>query len=158
MDGTSAAPAGAAAAPEGGPAAAPSWLGTLNELWKELPGLLNDRIELLSLELHRAGAALAKIVVLIVAAAILGVTAWLVLWAGLVMGLVGLGLHPAVALGVALLVNLAAAAWAVVRARSLLPLLRLPATRRHLMITPAPLRRPAEADEHPEPQRQPAAS
>jgi uncharacterized membrane protein YqjE len=112
------------------------WLHTLGLLWEELPGLVSDRVELLSLELHRAGLALMRIVVLMIAASILGVTAWLALWSAAVMALVAAGLPPALALGCALLVNVAAAAWAVARARRLLPLLRLPATRRHLMIHP----------------------
>jgi len=131
-----AAPADPSLAGAAGPP--PSLMGTLRDLWKELPGLLNDRVELLSLELQRAAAALVQVVVLIVAAAILGVTAWLVLWGAIVLALVAAGLHPTLALAAALLVNIAAAAWAVARARRLLPMLRLPATRRHLMIGPSP--------------------
>jgi len=141
--------------------AAPSLLDTVRELWQELPGLLNDRIELLSLELQRAGAALLQLLVLTVAAAILGVTAWLVLWGAIVMALVAAGVQAALALAAALLVNVAAAAWAVARARRLLPLLRLPVTHRHLLISPAPpTPRPGSAgapsDEHPD-LRRPAA-
>jgi uncharacterized membrane protein YqjE len=116
----------------------PSLMAVLRDLWKELPELLNDRVELLSLELQRAGAALVEVVVLIVAAAILGVTAWLVLWAAIVWALASAGLHLALALAVALMINVAAAYWAAMRARAALPKLRLPATRRHLMITPSP--------------------
>jgi len=136
-----------AAAPADPAAAAPppSLMAGLGELWTELPQLLNDRVELLSLELQRAGAALVQVVVLIIAAAILGVTAWLVLWGGVVWALVSAGLHLTLALAAALLVNVAAAFWAVARARRLLPKLRLPATRRHLMITPSPTpREPAD--------------
>jgi hypothetical protein len=105
-------------------------------LWRDLPGLLSDRVELLTLELQRAGRALAQIVALLVAAAILGVTAWLALWAGIAVGLVELGLHWALALGLVLLLNGAVAALALARLRLLLPLLRLPATRRHLTLSP----------------------
>lgn len=126
------------AAAAGEPTAKVPWQETLAALWGELPGLLNDRIELLSLELHRAGATLVQLIALIVAASILGVTAWLVLWGAVAMALVAAGLPTVLALGCALLLNLAAAAWAVARARRLLPLLRLPATRRHLMIHPSP--------------------
>jgi uncharacterized membrane protein YqjE len=124
-------------------------LGLLGQMWDEVPGLLNDRVELLSLELQRAGNALVQIVVMTLAAAILGLTAWLVLWAALVMALVTAGLAPVWALAIALLVNLAAAAWAVKRARSLLPLLRLPATRRHLMISPSPTPRAGSTEAPP---------
>jgi hypothetical protein len=112
-------------------------LQTLKGLWQELPGLVSDRVELLSLELHRAGLALAQIAALVVAAAILGVTAWLVLWGMVVALLVMAGLHWLAALGLALLANLLAAWWAVARVRKLLPALKLPATRRHLMISPS---------------------
>jgi len=60
----------------------PPLLSTLQEVWQELPGLISDRVELLSLELRRAGITLAQVVVLVLAAAILAVTAWLVLWGG----------------------------------------------------------------------------
>lgn len=131
-------PAASASAPSpaNDPAPAPL-LQTLQGLWRELPGLLNDRIELLSLELERAGRAMAQIVVLLVAVGILGVTVWLVLWLVIVAALMALGLPTTGALLAVLLVNLAAAWLAVARARRLLPLLRLPATRRHLMFSPS---------------------
>jgi uncharacterized membrane protein YqjE len=121
--------------------AAPSLLGTLQVLWQELPGLISDRVELLSLELRRAGIALAQIVVLVLAAVILAVTAWLVLWGGIVVALVSAGMHTALALLVAVAINLGAAAWAFLRSRRLLPLLSLPATQRHLMIDPSTITR-----------------
>ncbi|MBS3995791.1 MAG: phage holin family protein, partial [Hydrogenophaga sp.] len=107
------------------PPAQESLLQTLKGLWQELPGLVSDRVELLSLELHRAGLALAQIAALVVAAAILGVTAWLVLWGMVVALLVMAGLHWLAALGLALLANLLAAWWAVARVRKLLPALKL---------------------------------
>lgn len=114
-------------------AAQPELLAMLQSVWRDLPGLVGDRIDLLSLELQRAGRALAQIVALLVAAAILGVTAWLALWAGIGVGLVELGLHWLLALLLVLLLNGAVAALALARLRRLLPLLRLPATRRHLV-------------------------
>ena len=108
------------------------WLETLQSIWRELPGLVSDRVDLLSLELQRAGRALGQIVALLVAAAILGVTAWLALWAGIAVGLVQLGLHWALSLLLVLGLNAAVAWWALARLRQLLPLLGLPATRRHL--------------------------
>jgi uncharacterized membrane protein YqjE len=124
----------------------PSLLASLQDLWRDLPGLLNDRVELLSLELHRVGTALVEIVVLVVAAAILGVTAWLVLWSAIVMTLLAAGVPVLLALLAVLLVNVAAALWAVARARRVLPLLRLPATRRHMVISPSPTPRPDAPD------------
>lgn len=108
------------------------WWETLQSIWRELPGLVSDRVDLLSLELHRAGRALAQIVALLVGAAILGVTAWLALWAGVAVGLVELGLHWSLSLLLVLALNAGVAWLAIARLRRLLPLLRLPATRRHL--------------------------
>jgi uncharacterized membrane protein YqjE len=133
---------GASAAPE------PSWMASLQGLVHELPGLVSDRIELLALELQRAGQALAQIVALIVAAAILAVTAWLALWAGVLVALVSAGLHWAAAALLLLVVNLGACAWAVARVRTLAPLLQLPATRRHLTVRRAATSAPGpSADE-----------
>lgn len=129
------APAAETPTPDSGPAKpAESIFDSLHAVLRELPGLVSDRVDLFSLELSRAGLALAQIVVLIVGAAILGVTAWLMLWAGIVVALVGLGLHWALALLAALLVNAAAVWIAVLRVQRLLPSLRLPATRRHLTL------------------------
>jgi len=112
-------------------------LQTARGLWKELQGLVSDRVELLTLELQRATAALTQIVVLVVAAAILGVTTWLVLWAGIVAVLLALGMHIAGALLAVLAFNVLATLLAVSRVRKLLPRLGLPATRRHLTLSPS---------------------
>lgn len=110
----------------------------LQTLWQALPGLVSDRVELLSLELQRAARALAQIVALVVAMAILGVTAWLVLWAGVIHLLVVAGLPMLAALLLVIGANGLAIVVALARVRSLLPKLSLPATRRHLMIAPDP--------------------
>jgi len=130
-------PAPGTPGPEPQPPAA-SLTDQLQALWRELPGLFSDRVELLSLELQRAMQALAQIVVLVVAIAVLGVTAWLVLWAVLIQLLVVAGLPMLVALLVAIAVNGLAIVLALQRVRGLLPRLKLPATRRHLMISPDP--------------------
>ena len=117
----------------------------------ELPGLISDRIELLSLELQRAGQVLAQIVALIVAAAILAVTAWLALWGGVMVALIGAGLHWTAASLIVLVINLGACGWAVARVRALAPLLQLPATRRHLTLKQPPTASPSPTpDEHAE--------
>ena len=108
------------------------WIEALRSIWQELPGLVSDRVDLLALEVRRAGRALAQMVAMVVAVAILGVTAWLALWAGIAVGLVELGLHWSLSLLLVLALNTVTAVLAVMRLRSLLPLLRLPATRRHL--------------------------
>ena len=113
-------------------AAAVSLLDLVQSLLHEVPGLISDRVELLSLELSRAGAALAKMVALTLAVAIFGITAWAALWTGVVMGLLALGWHWALALGVVILANIGAIVWAALQMRRLAGLLKLPATRRHL--------------------------
>lgn len=122
----------AADAPPGPPAPA-SLHQQLRALWRELPGLLSDRVDLLSLELQRALQALVEIAALLVAVAILGVTAWLVLWGAIIGLLVAVGLPLAAALLLAIAVNAVVIVLAVARVRRLLPRLGLPATRRHLM-------------------------
>jgi uncharacterized membrane protein YqjE len=122
----------------------PSWLASLQGLAAELPGLLSDRIELFSLELHRLRLLLVQMVALIVAAAILGVTAWLALWGVAVGGLIRLGLHWAEALTIVLLINLLVCAPLALRVRALAALLNLSATRRHLGA--APPHEPAAAE------------
>jgi len=114
--------------------AAASLLDLVQQLLHELPGLISDRVELLSLELGRAGAALAKMVALTIAVAILGITTWAALWAGVVMGLLALDWHWAAALGLVILANAGAVAWALLQMRRLAGLLKLPATRRHLTL------------------------
>ncbi|HET7524576.1 MAG TPA: phage holin family protein [Burkholderiaceae bacterium] len=111
-----------------------SLLDLARSILRELPLLIGDRVELLSLELQRAGVALAQLVALAAAAAIFALTAWLALWGVLVGLLIAVGLHWALAHAIALAINLAAAAWAVWRARAAARRLGLPATRRHLTV------------------------
>jgi len=144
-----AAAARTAASPGASAPPPPSWLASLQGLVHELPGLISDRIELLSLELQRAGQVLAQIVALIVAAAILAVTAWLALWGGVTVALIEAGLHWAAASAIVLVINLGACGWAVARVRKLAPLLQLPATRRHLTLSqPSTASQPPSPDEH----------
>jgi hypothetical protein len=133
------------AAPEG-------LIDLLQGLLADLPGLVSDRVELLALELQRASRSLAQIVALVVAAAILGVTAWLATWAGISAGLIALGLHWGWAMLLVVLANVIAAWAAIARVRALAPRLGLPATRRNLTVRPD--KNPsqsasADADEHP---------
>lgn len=134
--------AGAAAPAQGhGPL---GWLAELRALAAELPQLIGDRVDLFVLELQRASLALAQIVALIVVAAILGVTAWFALWAGVVVLLVQQAGWPVMgALGAAMVANLIAAWLAWQKIVGLAPLLRLPATRRHLHFNAGPRPEPA---------------
>jgi hypothetical protein len=106
---------------------------TLQELLAALPGLATDRLELLALELHRAGRGIVQIMALVVATAVLGTTAWLALCGGLGLTLVSQGLSWPLALLAVVLVNLALAWTALARVRRLLTTVGLPATRRHLV-------------------------
>lgn len=118
----------------------------LMSLLGELPKLVSDRVELLSLDLERAALALGQIVGLIVGLAILGVTAWLLLWGGILLGLVMLGLPTWGALLLGIVIN-AIAIWVVVsRLKSLVPSLLLKSFRKHLALTPVPPRPSEVAD------------
>ncbi len=110
-----------------------AWTQSLQDLIAALPGLFTDRLELLALELNRAGRGIVQIVALVLLAAILGVTAWLALCGGTALALVALGLSWPLAMLAVLLVNLMLAWAAVVRIRRLVATLGLPATRRHLV-------------------------
>jgi hypothetical protein len=101
-------------------------------LLRDLPGLLTDRIHLFSLEVRRAMAALAQMVVLGLLAAIFCATAWLALWVGITAALVDAGLSRPWACALVVGVNLFAALWAGLRVRALAPLLAMPATLRRL--------------------------
>ncbi len=125
----------------------------------DLPGLIGDRVELFSLELNRAWLALVKVLALTVAAAILGVTAWLGLWS-MVGGLrMAAGWHGAAANALVVLINLGAATWAVLRVRKLMTHLSLPATRQHLSLGSGSIRRPQPSahEQHPVADRPAAA-
>jgi hypothetical protein len=137
----------AATAP-GAPAAPASIVQTLLSIGRELPGLLSDRVDLLALELARVVKALAQLVLMLVAVAVLGVTAWLGLWGAIVMGLLALGLPWGWVLLIILLVNLGSIGLLLSRMRTLLPDLKLPATRRHLTLSPSAEPRRHEPDHH----------
>jgi Putative Actinobacterial Holin-X, holin superfamily III len=110
---------------------------SLSFLWREIPALVGERVELFSLELQRATLALAHATAWLIAAAILGVTVWLTLWGAVLAGLLSAGWSWSVALLVIFVVNFIASAVAASRAVGLLKLVRLPATKRHLTPTPA---------------------
>jgi hypothetical protein len=113
--------------------------------------------------MQRAGRALIQVLALTVAAAILGVTAWLAFWTMGVALLVAAGWHWAAANGLVVLINVGVAAWAVLRVRKLMAQLGLPATRRHLSLgsdstgRPAPTESPSH-EQRPVPDRPAAAA
>ena len=114
-----------------------STLALLRSLLENLPHLISDRVHLLTLELRRAMQALALMVVLMIAAAVMLVTAWLALWVGLAAALIQAGLAWGWVLLLVLLLNGGAALAALMRARSMTHLLALPATKRRLTVAPA---------------------
>jgi len=118
--------------PEAPPDAFESLPKAIGALFADLPGLLTDRVRLLSLELKRASNALGQMVALGLLAAILVATAWITLWVGLAAGCIALGLAWPWVVLLVLFVNLAAAVWAAMRIKALAPLLALPATPRRL--------------------------
>ena len=111
-------------------------------LFADLPGLLTDRVHLLSLELRRASNALGQMVALGLLAAILFATAWITLWVGLAAAFLAVGLAWPWIVLLVLFVNLTAAVWAALRVKALAPLLALPATLRRLTDSDALERRP----------------
>ncbi len=103
----------------------------------ELPLLFSDRVNLLALELRRAGLALGQIVGLVIGSAVLLATAWLALWAGLAAALLQHGVAIGWVMLIVIGINLGGAMICVARVKALAPLLRLPATLRHLTLHPA---------------------
>jgi hypothetical protein len=114
-----------------------SLLQMMRSLWRELPGLVSDRVQLLALEFRRAGQTLAMVIALGLAAVILLATAWLALWVGLAMALASTGLHWGWVCALIVLLNGGVACWAALHAKARLPLLALPATLRHLTLAPS---------------------
>ena len=117
-------------------------------LFADLPGLLTDRVHLLSLELRRASNALGQMVALGLLAAILFATAWITLWVGLAAAFVAVGLAWPWIVLLVLVVNLSAAIWALLRVKALAPLLALPATLRRLTDSDALHRQPESERDH----------
>jgi hypothetical protein len=122
----------APAPPEGPPDEIVSLPKAIGALLADLPGLLTDRVRLLSLELRRATNALGQMVALGLLAAILAATAWLAFWLGLAAAFLALGIAWPWIVLLVLFINLSAAVWCVMRVKRLVPLLALPATLRRL--------------------------
>jgi uncharacterized membrane protein YqjE len=118
--------------PEGPPDEIVSLPKAIGALIADLPGILTDRVRLLSLELQRASAALGQMVALGLLAAILVATAWLAFWVGIAASFLALGIAWPWIVLLVLFINLSAAIWCVMRVKRLAPLLALPATLRRL--------------------------
>ena len=118
--------------PEGPPDEIVSLPKAIGALFADLPGILTDRVRLLSLELQRATNALGQMVALGLLAAILVATAWLAFWVGLAAAFLALGIAWPWIVLLILFINLSAAVWCAMRVKRLAPLLALPATLRRL--------------------------
>ena len=134
--------------PEAPPDEVESLPKAIGALFADLPGLLSDRVHLLSLELRRASNALGQMVALSLLAAILFATAWLALWVGLAEAFLAVGLAWPWVVLLVLFVNLSAGIWALLRVKALAPLLALPATLRRLTDSDAVERRPDNESDH----------
>jgi hypothetical protein len=104
----------------------------LRSLGESLPELVQRRVRLLTLELRRAGDALALIAALTIVAALMLATAWLALWGAVAAALVETGLHWGWVALLILLLNGATALLLLMKVRTLGRLLTLPATLRQL--------------------------
>ncbi|MCK9686137.1 phage holin family protein [Scleromatobacter humisilvae] len=134
--------------PEAPPDEVESLPKAIGALFADLPGLLSDRVHLLSLELRRASNALGQMVALGLLAAILFATAWITLWIGLAEAFLAVGLKWPWIVLLVLFVNLSAAVWALMRVKALAPLLALPATLRRLTDSDAFERREESDSSH----------
>ena len=125
-----------------------SMFDAIKALLAELPALFSDRVQLLALELQRAGRALAQIIGLLVAVAIFAATAWAALWAGVIVLLLRTELSLGYVLLIVLAINLAAAVAALLGIRKLARWLTLPATVRRLTLPPAAVPTPPTEPVH----------
>ncbi len=116
----------------------PSLIALLWSLIHQVPAIVSDRVHLLTLELRRATQALVGIVVLMLCATVLLLTAWVALWAALAAVLIGAGWGTGWVALLIVALNGGAAAFALLRASRLAALLTLPATVRRLTVPPPP--------------------
>lgn len=124
-------------------AAEPSALHRLASLFDDLPGMVSDRVQLLALEAHRARLAATQALAYALGAALLGATAWLALWLGIVAAALESGVPWEWAVAAVVLINGGLACWAALRALGLLRSVGLPATLRRLTLPGDP----AQGDE-----------
>lgn len=115
----------------------PSIIQLLTSVFQDIPGLVADHVHLVALELQRARQSLLEMVVLTLAASILVATAWLALWALVVVLLNAVGMSSYGALALVLVINGIAGWIAIQRARGLVVDLTLPATVRRLTFSPS---------------------
>lgn len=105
---------------------------TAAAVWRDLRAVLVERGRLLTLEARLAGLTFVQLVMYGVLVAVLVVTAWLGIVAGVVIALVYAGLHWALGLALGVIANLAVAALLVRGMLTLIGRLDLQATMRRL--------------------------
>lgn len=115
---------------------------TVQGLFQELPGVVSDRVQLLSLEVRQASGAIAMVVVMAVIALIGGATAWLAFWVAVGLAIASFGLHWGWAVGAVFALNLLIVVIALLMAKSRASGIGLPATMRHLATTRESLQHP----------------
>ena len=109
-------------------------------LWQELRGLVHDQLTLAALETKLAGKSLVTMIAAGVLVAVLLITAWIGLVGAAVVGLIGVGTTPSIAilLGVAANLLFALFLYGVIRRQS--RHLQFPATLRSLRPVPSKAR------------------
>jgi hypothetical protein len=109
------------AQPASDPEPAPEGLAaSAQAAWRDLRLALHERARLLTLELRLAGLTFVQLVLYAVMVAVLVISAWIGLIGAMVVALISYGVHWGVGLAVAIVLNLAFAAWLV---RSMLGLI-----------------------------------
>lgn len=120
------------------PPSGPGLLRQLSALRAEWLGLLHDVLHLAELETRRNGQYLFRILVLALAAALLLVSAWLTLLAGVALGAIQAGMPPFLAVLLVVAANLLLALGCVRHSAELAGGIGWAATRRALAPRPAP--------------------
>ena len=116
-----------------------STVSALSSLIESLPRLVGDRVHLLVLEMQRAGQAVGWLAAMAIAALLMVVTAWFGVWGGVVLALRHYDMSWPWVVTIVVVLNLAGAAVAGLRALSLVKLLGMPATLRRLTFASPPV-------------------
>ena len=101
------------------------------QLLQDIGSMLGDRFELLAVEIDLAVAALLRSLLLLVALAVVALTAWLLFWSLLMAGLIALEFSWVGAVGLAFVVQLGLIVWIALSLRRLSTLMKFSGSRRH---------------------------
>lgn len=110
------------------PKAHPFW-----ELWRAIMEGLRARADLIALDVHRAGLAVAQMLILVLMCVFLLWTTWFTLMAGAVLAFIHWGWSSAWGVAFVVVINLLVGFWLWQRVSMLVHYLTLPAVRAHLM-------------------------